>query len=193
MNKFAFKAVKRSRKPFFIEEEDIFSGLIDKTGSSLFLGKYTQNEVKAILAKKGFYKEAKKKGLWPLILHIAPTERPPVQRFQIFYKSSDPSNMLVDLKIKDGVFFPEDRTALNVPGDGFRFLIMEWLTMQNPLKSFSAGRKPLPGQTHPGLGIGRKAIDLFVYLAQVNRNDGVLAFPAYLHNALIFSSRFFLL
>ena len=187
---FPFKDIKRSQKPFFFKEEDLFSDLLGKKESSLFLGKYTLNEVKAVLKKRGFFKEAQKIGLWPLVIEIVPTESPPLQRFQIFYKKKTPSNMIVDMKIKEGIFFPKDQTFLPDLGKGFRFLVMEWLTMQNPLESFSPERKPLPGQNYPGLGHGREVLDLFFYVARVNRNDGVLAFPAYFHNAVLFSLLF---
>jgi hypothetical protein len=36
-------------------------------------------------------------------------------------------------------------------------------------------------------------VDIFVYLARITRKDGVLVFPAYFHNALLFSRFFFFL
>jgi hypothetical protein len=69
-------------------------------------------------------------------------------------------------------------------------LVIEWLTLQNPLRKFSRAKTPLPGQNHPGLGVGKKVIDLFAYLARLNDNDGIMVYAAYFHNALLFLKEF---
>lgn len=46
-----------------VEEKDIFSELAEKKGTSLFLGKYTMNEVAAVLRKRNFLRDAQKKKL----------------------------------------------------------------------------------------------------------------------------------
>ena len=71
--------------------------------------------------------------------------------------------------------------------------MLDWLTLQNPLLIFSEEKTHLPGQDHPGLNLGRKVLELFIYLARLNRNDGILVFPAFYHNALLFSRRFYFL
>ena len=55
--------------PLF-EEGEIFSTIEGKRGTSLFLGRYTLNEVIAVLDKKAFSKKLKKEncGRWILIL-----------------------------------------------------------------------------------------------------------------------------
>lgn len=172
-----------------LSEEEIFSGLAEKKGTSLFLGKYSLNEVSAVLEKKKFFKEAQKRKLWPLEYSLDSSEFP-LQRFQIFYKKKRPANMIVDLKIKEGVFGVKKKLAKYLSLSEFNFLILEWLTLQNPLLSFSAEKSPLPGQKHPGLNLGKKVLEVFVYLARITKKDGLLAFPAYFHNALLFSRYF---
>ena len=54
-------------------KEEIFSELAEKRGSSLFLGKYSLNAVLAVLKKRNFLKEAKKKGRTPGVIdHLNP-------------------------------------------------------------------------------------------------------------------------
>jgi hypothetical protein len=96
----------------------------------------------------------------------------------------------VDLKIREGTFQPKQKMASLIPLPSFRFLMLEWLTLQNPLQEFSGDRIPLPGQKHPGLNLGKKVLDVFVYLARISRLDGLLAYPAYFHNALLFCRYF---
>jgi len=172
-----------------LKEEDIFSNLEGDKGSCLFLGRYSIQEVSSVLRKRGFLKDAQKKGLWPLEFNLDASEYP-VQRFQIFHKEKKEENLIVDLKLREGEFQPKEKLSAVIPLPRFRFLILEWLTLQNPLLAFSGEQSPLPGQKHPGLSLGNKVLDLFVYVARLCRVDGLLAYPAYFHNALLFSRRF---
>ncbi len=150
------------------------------------MGKYTLNQVTAVLAKKNFFKEAQRRKLWPLDFSLDSSEYP-LQRLQIFYKEKKPEKMVVDLKIKEGTFYPQKKIPSFFPASEYKFLILDWLTLQNPLLDFSLEKSPLPGQKHPGLNLGKKVFDIFVYLARLSRKDGLLAFPNYFHNALLFS------
>ncbi len=173
----------------FIEEKDILRGLVEEKSSSLFLGRYSMNEVASVLGKRNFFKEARKRNLWPLAFTLDSSDFP-VQRYQIFFREPAPDNLIVDLKIREGRLQPRDNPPFPPEFFEFEFLILEWLTLQNPLLQFSRKRPPLPGQEHPGLGLGKKVVDIFVYLARLTHKDGVLAFPAYFHNALLFSRYF---
>jgi hypothetical protein len=182
------------QQSLLLEEKDILSDLTGEKGSSLFLGKYSIKEVAAVLRKRNFYKEAKKRDLWPLKYHLDNSEFP-LQRFQIFHWKRQPQNLIVDLKLREGSFRPKAKLAfdLPLPKHPYNFLFLEWLTLQNPLLEFSKDRAPLPGQNHPGLNIGQKVMDIFIHLARLCKLDGILAYPAYFHNAQLFSRRFYFL
>jgi hypothetical protein len=183
------KSVK-SEKLIHLEDDEIFSSLADKEGTCLFLGKYTIKEMQAVLGKRNFFKDARRKGLWPLDYDLDSSEFPPLQKLRIYYKNKDPQNVIVDLKIREGLLHQKKTSDLPLPVPETKYLILEWLTLQNPKRKFSADTTPLPGQNHPGLNLGRKVLRLFVYLAHLNRDCGILAFPAYYHNALLFSRQF---
>ncbi|UCC40296.1 MAG: hypothetical protein JSV96_02240, partial [Candidatus Aminicenantes bacterium] len=173
------KKTRPKKSPFWsesplVKEEELFSTLAEKRGTSLFLGKYTMNQVTAVLAKKNFFKEAQKRKLWPLDFDLDSSEFP-LQRLQIFYKEKKPEKMVVDLKIKEGTFYPQKKIASFFPTSEHKFLILDWLTLQNPLLDFSLEKSPLPGQKHPAINLGNKLFDIFVYLARLSRKDGVLA------------------
>jgi hypothetical protein len=178
-----------SKNSLLIEEKDIFSDLMGEKGSSLFLGKYALSEVFAVFKKRNFIKDARERKLWPLEYHMDNSEYP-LQRFQIFYREKKEENTVVDLKIREGTFRPKQDPPIDLPMSQLKFLILEWLTLQNPLKEFEGELTPLPGQKHPGLNLGKKVLDLFVYLGRLCHLDGLLAFPAYFHNALLFSRYF---
>lgn len=175
--------------PHLVGESEIYSELEKKTGTSLFLGKYSLSAVLQVLEKRNFLKEAKKRKLYPLKFDLDSSDYPPLQRFRIFYLTKSPENLIVDLKIRQG---PLNLKIENIdyPLPKLDFLSLDWLALQNPLKSFSHGEYPFPGQEHPGLKLGKKVLDIFIYMARLTNYDGILAFPAYFHNALLFSRYF---
>jgi len=166
----------KSRPSFLVSQDDLFSDLDRKKGSTLFLGKYTLREAAIVLKKKSFTREAQKRKLWPINAELDSSEFPPLQ--------------VVDLKIREGKFKPVTELPLKFLFSRYDFLVLEWLTLQNPHLPFSSDKTPLPGQNYRGLNLGKKISDLFAYLARLNRNDGILAFPAYFHNALLFSRNY---
>jgi hypothetical protein len=174
---------------YLLGEEEVFSELAERKGTSLFLGKYTLNEVLAVMDRKGFTKEARKRGLWPLAYELDSTQFP-LQRFQIFLREKTPENLIVDLKIREGTFAPRPALLPESTGRCFKTLVLEWLTLQNPAEQFSEKRGSLPGQMHPGLGMSRKVMDIFIYIGKLTRQDALLAFPAFYHNAVLFSRYF---
>lgn len=177
-----------SREPL-LGESEIFAALGEGRGTSLFLGKFTTAEVMAVLGKKGFIKEARKRGLWPLVTGLDSSAFP-CQRFRIYTREAKPETLIVDLKIRESVFSPRSIIGPGTMLRDYPALFLEWLTLQNPIAEFTEKRGALPGQHHPGLGMSRRIVDIFLYLGKVTRKDALLAFPAYYHNAVLFS-RFF--
>ncbi|MGB8958836.1 MAG: hypothetical protein WCC00_07480 [Candidatus Aminicenantales bacterium] len=172
-----------------VDESEIFSELHVKQGSSLFLGRYSANEILAVLNKKGFLKEARQRFLWPLTYDLDSSDYP-VQRLQIFLREPGPENVIVDVKIKECDFVAK-AAAEGLPAlPPQKALAFEWLTLQNPLVKRGEPFSPLPGQTRPGLSMRSKIMDLFVYLGRLTRKDCLLAFPAFFHNGVLFSRYF---
>jgi len=170
-------------------EGEIFSGLGERRGTTLFLGKFTMTEVLAVMGRKGFLKEAKKRGLWPLVFDLDSSAYP-LQRLRIHKQDKSLETLIVDLKIREGPFTPRPDSVPDAPRRPFASLLLEWLTLQNPSADFTERHGALPGQQHPGLGMSRKVMDIFIYLGKVTRKDAILAFPAFYHNAVLFSRYF---
>jgi len=178
-----------ARGSAFLAEEDLFGGFARVKGTSLFLGKYSLAEVGAVLGRKSFFKEARKRGLWPLTFDMDSSEFP-AQRFQIFFQDKKPEKLIVDLKIKETTFHLKNSLIYGVLPQDFRVLAFEWLTLQNPRLLFTPQKPALPGQAAPGLSLSKKVMDLFTYLGRLLGLDGLMAYPAYYHNALLFSRYF---
>jgi hypothetical protein len=62
-------------------------------------------------------------------------------------------------------------------------LSLEWLLLQNPRSDF-ANRRPLPGQTHPGLGLLGEMASLLILICDRLRLDGLVFVPSHLHLAV---------
>ncbi len=172
-----------------VDEREIFTELAAKGGSSLFLGRFSLSEVQAVLDKKGFLREARKRFLWPLAYELGSSE-PPLQRLRVFLREPAPENLIVDVKLKECEFAPAETLRGRSPLGPQKALAFEWLTLQNPLVKFGEPFTPLPGQVRPGLRLRSRVMDLFVYLARLIHKDCLLAFPAYYHNAVLFSRYF---
>lgn len=185
------KETSKNRQAYLIQQEDLFADVEEKKGTTLFLGKYTMQQAGIVMRKRNFVKEAQKRNLWPVKVVIDSTSFPPLQRLQFFYKEAKPENLIVDLKLRESRYSPETELPFEFSFSAFTFLVMEWLTLQNPRMKFSTENTPLPGQNYPGLRLGKKFFDLFEYLARLNKNDGLLAYPAYFHNALLFLRGFY--
>jgi hypothetical protein len=71
-----------------------------------------------------------------------------------------------------------------------RLLNIKFLRMQNPFKQPAADRPLLPGQSFPGLGIGREMMTLLQLICVRLDLDGVLALPERLHNAVLYFRRY---
>lgn len=188
---------KDSRKiePFWeketvLRDEEMFSRAGSSRGSLLFLGRYTLKEVMAVLARKSFFREARKKNLWPIKYRLDSSDYP-VQRLLIYWQEEHPEKMVVDLKIREGEvrFETPRRHGYRLPPQ--RCLLFEWLTLQNPRLAFDEKHQPLPGQNKPGLSLSKKILDLFLHLGRLIGIDALVAFPAYFHNALLFSRYFY--
>jgi acetoin utilization deacetylase AcuC-like enzyme len=66
---------------------------------------------------------------------------------------------------------------------GMALLRVEWLLLQNPRAEFTPERPPLPGQTHPGLGVLPDVMALLVLACDRLQLDGLLFVPAHYHTA----------
>jgi hypothetical protein len=69
-------------------------------------------------------------------------------------------------------------------------LSVHWFSLQNPGQPFTSERPRLPGQKHPGLGIGRRFYGRLMTWAYEWGKDALLNFPEYYHNAVFYASMF---
>lgn len=98
--------------------------------------------------------------------------------------------ILVDLRVAEAsTLFKEPRLS-RLGLEVLSFLSMHWLTLQDPDRPFPPARPRLPGQEHPGLGLSRALYTRLLLWAEDWGKDGLLNFPEYYHNALIYAPAF---
>jgi hypothetical protein len=104
--------------------------------------------------------------------------------------SSDGRHVLVDLRLSESTCVSTEPGLQKQGADVLYLLAVRWLMLQDPRAAFTPERPVLPGQTHPGLHLGRRVYGRLMAWATDWGKDGLLGFPAYFHNAVFCSSLF---
>jgi len=154
----------------------------------LFMGYYTLDGFTVALERYGFLDLLRERGFPKLLLSMNTTD-PDRQMFRIHFDRRDAEHLLVELVLRYRTLVtPPDAVAEGVD-ETFRAVAIEWLLMQDPTRSFSLDRLALPGQQHPGLGLGRWIIELLRIIAERLDCQGLISLPDHYHNAYIYSKQ----
>ncbi|MGE5234881.1 MAG: histone deacetylase [Acidobacteriota bacterium] len=160
-----------------LSEEDLVGILPGIPRQTRFLGYFSKVGIELILERFGILEQLRARGFRYPTLHFE-LDHPLGQTLRIF-GDRDRRDLLVELRV--------NRSTRLIPG--MEVLLVEWLLLQNPRQDFAPGRRQLPGQSHPGLGMLREFFGLLVILAEELQLDGVMFNPAGYHIAAL-SSRF---
>jgi len=170
-------------------EAEAFGLRVDDHGARAghrFLGFYSREGVCRALEAYGVRAELEKLGLGNYEVIISSRD-PYRHRAQVLLDGVvDDEHRLIDLIIHQRRVRERELTEGRSVGESFDMLLVEWLCLQNPRASFSRERPQLPGQRHPGLGLGYTFHNLTMLMAQRTRCDGVLNVPEHLHLAVIY-------
>ncbi|MCA9733208.1 MAG: hypothetical protein H6696_05800 [Deferribacteres bacterium] len=168
-----------------LNEDDFVNQLTTHTGSTLLLGMFSVDELKAVLERARIFPALREQGLDEFIIQINPFENFD-QLLTIYSGKKDKEHLLAEVRLKEGKL---SQTEKNRSFPGFppsHILSIEWMMMQNPFKPFPMDRKALPGQEHPGLGQARKVLKLIITYCRLKSIDGVVNYPEYFHNAYLY-------
>jgi hypothetical protein len=160
--------------------------LAGKKSSALWLGRYTEDEVRRLLEKFDILPALAAKGFPEIFIAIEPIDRF-LQALKIFSAKPAAENLLAEFRLREVPFSHlcfANAAPLNV-------LKIEWLMLQNPHAGFSAERPRLPGQRHPGLGLAKPVMQLLIHLTKTQQLAGILNFPEFFHNAYFYLEHFY--
>jgi hypothetical protein len=109
---------------------------------------------------------------------------------RLLVTSSNGGEVLIDLRMREEGL-PVSEPGLRARGvEVLSVLVVEWLSLQDPRAVFTRERPRLPGQTHPGLGLGRQLYGRVLGWAASWGKDGLVNVPAYFHNAKFYAPPF---
>jgi hypothetical protein len=152
----------------------------------LFLNFYTRAGLCEALEQYGTFGRLRDRGFDPY-LSFHPTDP---ERYILHLTDKEDGPVLVEMVCKFTSLKAKNSQADIQAGDPFELLAVEWLLLQNPRAKFTDERPQLPGQKHPGLGIGREIITLLQIMTERLEKDGMVAIPAHYHNGVLYNNLF---
>ncbi|MCA9666880.1 MAG: histone deacetylase [Myxococcales bacterium] len=149
-----------------LETVDILAQLEGAPVSGRFLDFYTLEAIDEALERYELHNLLRERGFDPQIaIDTSENARHLLRVYDGPRRSRE--NLLIELAARRGrLELCELEHYDSELGKSCAALVIEWLLMQDPRASFSLERPQLPGQDHPGLGIGRWIIELLRLMAQ---------------------------
>lgn len=165
---------------FSLTEEDVFGSLGVGQKQRRFLGYYTMHGAEVALERYGLLAAVRERDYFDLKLEMDASDpaheilRLRGRRFQ-----DGPLLLLIEVVLRRQILHaPWESSAAP---DRMEMLSVEWMLLQDPSRSFSLSRPPLPGQEHPGLGVSLLTRELFISACKRLGLHGVIDHPAYYH------------
>lgn len=182
--------LQRETGDFQITEADLMGDLASpQRQARRILDYYTNHGVEFALEEYGLMDDLRERGFDPLRLNIDPSDADR-QRMSLHGAKDGAEHLLVELLVRQATA-PAPKSMGDVPD--LRFLSIEWMMLQNPTEPFSLRRPKLPGQSHPGLGVGERLMNMMLQAAKRLELDGVSHHPSRYHIAFIGAGQFIFL
>ena len=153
------------------DDEDLFSARTQ----GAFVDVYSEVGLRRALQEYGVFDDLRARGFGDHELRIT---RDGHWRHRLEIILADGSRVM-DLRLHLQEHKVKDGLAVAVVG-------INWLLMQHPHAAFSAAQPRLPGQEHPGTGMGRKVQGLLVLLCRRLGRDGLVSVPERFHLAVLY-------
>jgi hypothetical protein len=150
-----------------------------------YLGRFSLPAICAELDQAGVLPALRTRGYDPSVrVRVEESEH------RLLVTSATGGEILVDLRMSEGAL-PVTEPGLRSSGlEVLSVLVVEWLSLQDPRAVFTRERPRLPGQTHPGLGLGRQLYSRVLGWAAAWGKDGLVNVPAFFHNAKFYAPPF---
>jgi len=155
-------------------ELDLFR--VDGRGHRL-LDTYSESGAAFALEQYGFLQVLRERGFDP---HVSlDATDPNATRMFVHHADDQPDHRLVELVLGE-----QDITLPD--GASCTFLFVQWLMMRDPRATFGPDDNPLPGQTHPGLGLFIRFAYLLKLMSDRIGCDGLSNHPSHPHNGILY-------
>lgn len=171
-------------------EAELFGQLRQAIGPTLFLDRFTPAEIVARMEAAGFWSALKEKMKCPPRLrlqHVQPDEH----RLLVLDDSESEPARFIELRLSLARMEIPNRHRAGATTEPFEMLAINWAMLQDPRARFSPERPRLPGQEHPGLGLGRKCQIFLIALGRELRQSGLINHPQFFHNAVFYQNEYY--
>jgi hypothetical protein len=170
---------------FLRELKEVVLPSAPRVSDDLFLDRLTAAAIERDL-EAGIYDQLGLRGYSGLRVEISRHEREHHMRLM----GAGVDEPLVDLRMSEMTCVPKEAHLRDHGAEVLYLLAVHWLSLQDPRAQFSPARPALPGQTHPGLGVGRHLLSRLMAWAYDWGKDALVNYPAYYHNAVFYSRLF---
>lgn len=156
---------------------------LDRPESPLFLGTYSREGLRRLMATYGIEAALSKAGIERWHPQLDTTD-PWLHVLRLW--DDDLDEVVCELRAKEAL-----GRDLDLGGRlaDLRFFVVEWFSIEDPRGVFTPDRPPLPGQRRPGLGVGAEVEALLVLAARRLGDSGLIARPWWFHNACLYYPR----
>ncbi|HSO23555.1 MAG TPA: hypothetical protein VLT81_11630, partial [Chondromyces sp.] len=155
-----------------LTEEDLVGVLPEAPRRTRFLGHFSEHGVELLLERLGILDQLRLEGFRHPSVEVDLSGS--VGDMVRVYSEQDRRELLIELRV--------NRSSRVVRG--CQVLVIEWLLLQNPRADFGPYRRPLPGQSHPGLGLLKEVFGWLVSVAEILELDGIYYVPSSYHVAI---------
>ena len=172
-----------------LSDDDLLRELSKAPRGDLFLGRYSVAEIEARLQSHGVTGKLKEQGYEAPLVEVR-TDEIYTHRLYVYSGQRDYEHILIELRLREGVFAPNRQFLAGVNIGPLAMILVDWLMLQNPRRTFAPGRPQLPKQRHPGLGLLADLIPMVIEVVEESGRGGVLDVPEHYHGALFYSPWF---
>jgi hypothetical protein len=156
---------------------------------SLLLDYYAPEDVREAFDRYGVSSRLRDRG-FERVGVVLDTRDPGRQAVRVGAEREGRRVLLGELFVRRGEFATEASFAPALHGSAYRMLFIQWLRLQDPTRRFTPERPALPGQAHPGLGVGREVMAMLHGMARRLELEGILVCPEFAHNAVLYAGSF---
>jgi hypothetical protein len=155
----------------------------------LFLGTFNLEEVSHLLEQARLFSHLAGLG-YENVKVMIDVDNAGVSYLKLFHKSSNPRNLLFDLRLSESTFIPNKVNFKENASEAYDMIVIEWLSSQDPHRDFSSERPQLPGQGFPGLGVLDHCFEIMHMIGRRLNKDGFLDIPDHIHGAIMYAKEF---
>lgn len=154
-----------------------------RIGTSRFLGFYGTGGLELAFERYGLYAALARRGFADVRMSLRVEDDRHFLLVDGALEGAEAPVRLIELVVRRDAMLPAPPTGMPALEKTYEVLTIDWLLLQNPAAPFSPERPRLPGQTHPGLGVGWRVLAILYRAVERLGLSGLLTVADHLHNA----------